>query len=313
MTENRFAAVDMGTNSFHLIVVEVQEDGSFKLLDREREIIRLGYHKGDELSFISEGETEKAIDILKNFKNVSKLYNAEMRAVATSAVREAKNQLEFVKKVFEQTGINIEVIEGKKEAELIFKGAVKIIKPGTKKVLCADIGGGSTEIIFGKQDKIDFAESVKLGAVRLAKKYFPDFILTDNSVADCENYIKEKIEEIKHKAGGLEFDLAVGASGTIQSAAALTLGLAKQKIPKNLGGLLLKKDDLLLLYEEIKIRKKVEERMQMTGMELKRADIIPAGIFILKNIFDIFKIDEMRISEYALREGIIIDTISKQN
>jgi len=90
------AAVDMGTNSFHLIIVEVRRNGSFKIIDREREVIRLGSHSKNGFSIISEGEIEKAIDILNEFGKIARFYNADMRAIATSAVREAKNKNEFI-------------------------------------------------------------------------------------------------------------------------------------------------------------------------------------------------------------------------
>lgn len=110
-TNNRIAAIDIGTNSFHLVIVDVQPDGSFKLLDKQREVIRLGSHKGEDLSLISEGEIEKAIDILKNYKMLAEHYGASIRAVATSAVREADNKDKFVKAIKEKTNIDIEVVD----------------------------------------------------------------------------------------------------------------------------------------------------------------------------------------------------------
>jgi exopolyphosphatase/guanosine-5'-triphosphate,3'-diphosphate pyrophosphatase len=107
------AAIDMGTNSFHLIIVQVKSDGSFKIIDREREVIRLGSHKGKEFSFISEGEMEKAVDVLKDFAKIAQFYKADVRAIATSAVREARNKEEFINRVFEETGIMVEAIGGR--------------------------------------------------------------------------------------------------------------------------------------------------------------------------------------------------------
>ena len=98
-SQNRIAAIDMGTNSFHLVIVEMNEDGTFNFLDREREVIRLGSQKGKDLSIISEEESERAIKILSNFRNLAKHYNAKIRAISTSAVREAKNQREFLNNV----------------------------------------------------------------------------------------------------------------------------------------------------------------------------------------------------------------------
>ena len=147
------AAVDMGTNSFHLIIVQVRKNGSFKIIDREREVIRLGSHKGTDLSIISEGEIEKSIDVLSEFDKIAKFYGAELRAIATSAVREAGNKDEFITRVYDATGIAVEAIEGVKEAELIYLGVQKALDVKNKRVFCVDIGGGSTEFLVGDKGK----------------------------------------------------------------------------------------------------------------------------------------------------------------
>ena len=120
-----FAAIDIGTNSFHLIIVKEDDNGSFKIVDREREVMRLGSNSDKDFRFISPDEIEKAIDILTGFKKLSNKYKAKIRAVATSAVREAKNKNEFISEVFNETGIVVETIDGKHEAKLIFLGAKK--------------------------------------------------------------------------------------------------------------------------------------------------------------------------------------------
>jgi exopolyphosphatase / guanosine-5'-triphosphate,3'-diphosphate pyrophosphatase len=190
----RIAAIDMGTNSFHLIIVGVREDGSIKFLDREREFIRLGSELGEDLSFISENETAKAISVLQNFASIAKYHKADIRAVSTSAVREAKNKIEFIEEVFNQTGIKVETIEGAEEAKLIFLGMKNALPINDKSVLGIDIGGGSTEFIYGVNGTPVFAESVKIGAVRLSKKFFPDFIITEPSIKACTDYNDEQIK-----------------------------------------------------------------------------------------------------------------------
>ena len=147
ISQKRIAAIDMGTNSFHLIIVEVQEDGSLNLLDKKRELIRLGSEIGSDLSFISENETVKAISVLKKFSSLANYHNAEIRAVSTSAVREAKNNNDFIKEVLDQTGIKVITLEGTEEAKLIFLGMKNALPINDKSVLGIDIGGGSTEFI----------------------------------------------------------------------------------------------------------------------------------------------------------------------
>lgn len=311
-TNNRIAAIDIGTNSFHLVIVEVQKDGSFKLLDKQREVIRLGSHKGEDLSFISEGEIEKAIDILKNYKMLSEHYGASVKAVATSAVREADNKDKFVKAVKEKTNIDIEVIDGRTEATLIFYGIMNAVNVSDKNVFCLDIGGGSSEFIYAEKSKPLITESVKIGAVRLSKKFFPDYILKKEAVEACHSYVEAQVSYIKYLIEGKKIDQVIGASGTIVAAAILVQELFNKPRRKSINKLSFTAEELNFVYKEVIGRKTPAERIYLPGMELKRADIIPAGLIILKTIFDVFEIKNIILSEYALREGIIYDTILKQ-
>lgn len=310
-TNNRIAAIDIGTNSFHLVIVDVQPDGSFKLLDKQREVIRLGSHKGEDLSLISEGEIEKAIDILKNYKMLAEHYGASIRAVATSAVREADNKDKFVKAIKEKTNIDIEVVDGRTEAKLIFYGIMNAIDVSDKNVLCIDIGGGSSEFIYAEKGNPLITESVKIGAVRLSKKFFPEFILKKEAVEACHSYVEAQISYIKYLIEGKKIDQVIGASGTIVAAAILVQELFNKPKRKSINKLFFTAEELNFVYKEVIGRKTPAERVSLPGMELKRADIIPAGLIILKTVFDVFEIKHITLSEYALREGIIYDTILK--
>lgn len=310
-TNNRIAAIDIGTNSFHLVIVEVQPNGSFKLLDKQREVIRLGSHKGEDLSLISEGEIEKAIDILKNYKMLAEHYGASIRAVATSAVREADNKDKFVKSVKEKTNIDIEVVDGKTEAKLIFYGIMNAIDISDKNVLCLDIGGGSSEFIYAEKGNPIITESVKIGAVRLSKKFFPDFILKKEAVEACRSYVEAQTSFIKYLIQEKKIEQVIGASGTIVATAILVRELFNKPKRKSINKLSFTAEELNFVYKEVIRRKTPAERVSLPGMELKRADIIPAGLIILKTVFDVFEIKQITLSEYALREGIIYDTILK--
>ena len=311
--KNCIAAIDMGTNSFHLVIVQVRRGGSFKIIDREREVIRLGFHKGKDLNFISEGETEKAIDILNDFNTIAKFYGAEIRAIATSAVREAQNKEEFITKVYEETGIFVEAIDGPKEAELIYLGVLKALNAKTKRILCVDIGGGSTEFLLGDRGEIIFAESIKVGAVRLSKKFFPHYNISPDSIHDCEQYISNMILSKSNLNSHHQFELVAGTSGTINAAASIIHFRRYNKFSKNLNDFTFEASELFDLTEDILNCETPVDRLSIKGMEVKRADIIPAGILILKKVIEILGIKHMTISENALREGIIIETIKQQN
>jgi len=309
----RIAAIDIGTNSFHLIIFEVKENGSLKLLDKQREFLRLGSEYGEDLSLISDNVKAKAIAVLKNFSKLALSNKANIRAVSTSAVREAKNKNEFIKEVFEETGIKVEPIEGTEEAKLIFLGMKNALQINDKSVLGIDIGGGSTEFIYGVNGSPVFAESVKVGAVRLSKKFFPNFIISESSVRDCNNYVEALIKSNTKIKTNIKIDFAVGSSGTIDTICLIKQNQNETKIKSRLNGYTFSKSEFEEIYSFVMNLKNPSERMNVPGIEAKRADIIPAGFIILKKVFEIFKIEKMVLSEYALREGVVFDFIKQNN
>ena len=305
------AAIDMGTNSFHLIIVQVKSDGSFKNIDREREVIRLGSHKGKEFSLISEGEMEKALDVLKDFAKIAQFYKAEVRAIATSAVREARNKEDFIDRVHNVTGITVEAVDGKTEAELIYLGVQHALDVYEKRILCIDIGGGSTEFLLGENGISEFTESIKIGAVRLSKMFFPDYNLSDSGIEMCRHYIQDKLNSNGNLHPHHRFEMAVGSSGTIVAAASIISFRRNGKFKKSMNGFTFSAEEVFGLTSDVLKCKSPVDRLFIEGMEIKRADIIPAGLLILSEIFRTLKLKNMTVSENALREGIIIDTISK--
>ncbi len=307
------SALDIGTNSFHLIIVEVFENKNFNIVDREREVIRLASNKGDGLSFITDEETEQAIKAINKFKKISNQYGTEINAIATSAVRESENKDDFIIKVYGATGVLINTIEGNKEAALIYKGAEKALSLRDKNSLCIDIGGGSTEFIFAKEGKIIFAESVKIGAVRLTKKFFPDYTITSTRLNDCKNYIAEIISSNKKIKIDIDYKLVVGSSGTIQSAANMISYQNQNKLINSINGFKFSKGQLNEISAKVFSNSTIRDRLQIKGLEQKRADVIPAGLLILLKVFELFDIQEMLVSEYALREGIILNLLEGEN
>lgn len=307
----RFAAIDIGTNSFHLIIVEVTETGELKFLVTDRKFLRLGSEFGEDLSFISDTEIEKAVAVLKKFSLLANHHKASIRAVSTSAVRESQNKLAFIKTMFEQTGINVETIEGTEEANLIFLGMKNALPISDKSVLGIDIGGGSTEFIYGVNGKSVFAESVKIGAVRLSRKFFPDFIISDSAIKQCEKYVEEQIKLNPYIKTNLDIDFAVGSSGTVDTICLIKQAQNKPEIKPRLNGYEFVKTELDEIYNYVMSLKTPAERIKVKGIEAKRADIIPAGFIILKKTFEIFKIKKMILSQYALREGVVYDLINR--
>ncbi len=314
-SSKNLAAIDIGTNSFHLIVVGVKEDGNFEIVDREKEVIRLGEGSSGDIKLIKPDAVKRALDALNRFKGIADSHNAGIRAVATSAVRESRNQDDFIKQVYEKTGINIEIISGVEEARLIYLGMLKAVPVFDKKILAVDIGGGSTEFLIGKKGEPIFSISMKVGAVRLTQKFFPDFHVNKARVQECRDWVEGELFQTANNIRKTNFQLCVGSSGTIMSAG-LMISASKNKSSSGngiLNNFVFTKKELAEIEEEILSRKTVEKRKKIPGIDDKRAEIIPAGIIILSTIFKLFDLDKITISGYALREGIIIDTLQKHH
>lgn len=310
---SKLAAIDIGTNSFHLIVVDIKENGSFDIVDREKEVIRLSEGSTGDIKFIQPEAVERAIITLKRFKGIADSHSAKIRAVATSAVRESQNKIEFLKQVYYQTGIEIEVISGTEEARLIYLGMLQAVPVYDKKVLCVDIGGGSTEFTIGEKGKIQYSISLKLGAVRLSQKFFPDYVLTKESIQACRNWIEGEIFPVIRELKTHKIQQFVGSSGTIMSVGLMISAARSESVKESviLNNYEFTVDEFLNVENEVLKNKTSKQRLKIKGLDSKRADIIPAGLLILSELFKHFQIPVMTISGYALREGIVIDTIQK--
>ena len=309
----KIAALDLGTNSFHLIVAESEGNSGLKLIDREKEVIRLGEGNKGDLKLISPESMSRAIEAIQRFKAIAESHNAFLRAVATSAVRESVNNLEFIEKVYAETGVEIEVVSGIEEARLIYLGILRAVPVYNQRVLTIDIGGGSTEFVIGEEGRIIFSTSLKLGAVRMTQMFFPEAIVTDEAEAKCRKWIAGEIVSVRRAADLYGFEKCVGSSGSILAAGMMSLANENKSIDGALAinNKKFSKSQIGKVTEETLKLTTPEERLKIPGLETKRADIIPAGLLIIDTIMEELGIKEIVTSEFALREGIVIDTLSK--
>jgi exopolyphosphatase/guanosine-5'-triphosphate,3'-diphosphate pyrophosphatase len=313
MSSKNIAAIDLGTNSFHLIVVKVNEKGNFEIIDRVKEVIRLGEGSSGDIKFILPEAQDRAVNTLKAFKGIADSHNAELRAIATSAVREAQNGKEFVQRVYNECAVNIEVVSGTEEARLIYLGILKAVPIYDVTSLSIDIGGGSVEFIVGKEGGILYSKSIKLGAVRLTQKFFPDYVVTKERIDKCRSWVKGEIYPVWQRINEYSVKLSVGSSGTIIAIGNMILGELYGEKTSNydINNYVIKSEDLKKIETIVLSKKDIEKRKKIKGLDSKRADIIPAGVIILSTIFDLFGIDKMTVSDYALREGVIVDSMRK--
>lgn len=303
-TENNIAAIDIGTNSVHLVIVR-PSNGRFEVLTTEKEAVRLGSGAGD-LDVITDAAMERTVQALYRFVRIAGSYNATVRAVATSAVREAKNQDEFLQKVEQTCKLQIEVIPGHEEARLIYLGLLQALPLYRNRILMIDIGGGSTEYLVGFEGLTDFAVSLKLGSIRLSDHFFPDGDLHPEAVEQCRTHIKMMLERIKGPIRNYTMEVAVGCSGTIETLCEMCRIKFGEKEETSFSSF-----ELNSIIDDILGAKCSKEIAKLPGLDEKRADIIGAGALLLQESMRSLDIRQITVSPYALREGVIFDTLQR--
>lgn len=311
--KKNFAAIDIGTNSFHLVVAEVNlATGKFRTLTKDKEIVRLGSGSTD-MKYISESAMNRGIAALKRFSAIAGSYSAEIRAIATSAVREALNRDEFLRRVRSHTSIKIEIASGTEEARLIHLGVLQSLPVFHKNILLIDIGGGSTEFLVGKGRKIFFSNSLKIGAVRLTERFFQNDNINKNSIDECRKFVKGSLVPLTREISKRPYECCIGSSGTIDTITKIIRASKKGGLPEFVdnNNYSFTKAELSKAVEQILKAKTIRKRRSIPGMDPDRVDIITAGAIIIEQIFKELKPAQLTFSEYALREGIILDSIEK--
>ncbi|MFC2133610.1 HD domain-containing protein, partial [Bacteroidota bacterium] len=197
---------------------------------------------------------------------------------------------------------------------LIYLGILKAVPSFNKKVLCVDVGGGSTEFIIGARGSIDYSLSVKVGHVRMAQKYFPDGLVTKERVKKCKRWIEGEIYRAVGNIKKHNVTTFIGSSGTVMSVGSMILKLEGESESSDtiLNNFVFSSNDLKKITKRILNSTSTNERKKIKGLDAKRADSSPAAVIILNTIFEQIGIDQMTISGFALREGIVIDTLQKQ-
>ena len=239
------------------------------------------------------------------------LFRSEVRAVATSAVREAKNRSDFIKQVRKSTGIEIEVVSGVEEARLIHLGVLNAIGIHDRSMFMCDIGGGSTEVVVGLDDEVLFARSFKLGAVRLTDRFFSNSALHPSAVPSCRAFIRSMLSVVAPEVSELGFEVAAASSGTAETIARMILGLRGESEPKSMNRFEFTGDEVRDVVSKLQSIATVEERIERFGLESNRGDIILAGALILEGLIDVFELKSIMYSDYALREGLLLDTLRR--
>jgi exopolyphosphatase/guanosine-5'-triphosphate,3'-diphosphate pyrophosphatase len=306
----RIAAIDIGTNSVHMIVAQIRPDLSFEIIDSEKEMVRLGAG-GLEGRALTRDAMEAARQALTRFQRLAESHRVdEIRAAATSAVREAENGRQFLANLAHKTGIRARVISGQEEAELIHRAALYGVDVGKESAVVVDIGGGSVEITLGSAEGARLSRSFKLGVIRLTERYVKSDPISRRDerklVARIEKQIGDYVSEIRAASPRR----VIGTSGTILSLGAVAWALENGRPPGELRNLRVPRSALRRLRKTL-TRENLAGRLALPGLDPKRADLIVAGSVLFDTVLRLLGADEVTLCDFALREGLVLDFIAR--
>lgn len=295
---HRIAAVDIGTNSIHMIVAELRKR-DYRVVDKEKQMVQLGLGSLDGAPLNDEA-MDRAVDALKRMAAVARGWEVdEIIAVATSAVREAPNRREFIRRVREEAGIPVRVISGEEEADFIYRAVRSAVDLDGSTALCLDIGGGSVEFIVATASEIYFTASEPLGALRLAQRFRLEDRPAASDVEACRQFTAKHVKRLHKRIRTIGIDIGIGTSGTIQALAGLTGGETPASGLRSLLRETLEETLVTLCAASAK------ERIEKLGLDEKRARNIVAGAIVLSEVMNILKLKSIVACPVAIREGMI--------
>ncbi|HLI15372.1 MAG TPA: Ppx/GppA phosphatase family protein [Acidimicrobiales bacterium] len=305
----RIAALDLGSNSFHLLVVEVQRDGTFSPLVREKEVLRLGDAVARR-GAIGARAIERALETLARFKALAEAQRAdEVVALATSAVRDAADGAELVERA-RDLGLAVEVIDGVREAELIF-GAIRasvVVDPSP--AVAIDLGGGSLELMVGDQSELSYAASLPLGVGRLTARFLASDPPSQEELARLRRHVADELSAVIPAVAGHEPRQCIGSSGTLVAIARMAAALRDGVLPRTVNQLSVARPALERLAGEV-LSRTCAARSRLPGCDARRAELLPAGVVVLEEVLERTGLESLTVSDWALREGIVLETMRR--
>jgi exopolyphosphatase / guanosine-5'-triphosphate,3'-diphosphate pyrophosphatase len=306
----RIAALDLGSNSFHLLVADVHLDGTFTAVAREKEMLRLG----DDVArhgLIPGPTADRAVAAVRRLRQLADALGArEVIAKATSAIRTAANGSELIDRIEAETGVEVEVINGNEEARLVFAAvrASVVLEPAP--ALCIDVGGGSVEIMIGDASGLRWEVSIPLGVGRLTAECVHDDPPSKADANRLDKRIRHGLEPLVADVLSRNPGFAVGTSGTLNDLVRMAVALRTgERMPASTNALRATRAEIDALHERI-MAAKTSERRRLPGLEeQRRAELLPAGSTLLVTALELFELDGLTASDWALREGIVLDAV----
>jgi len=308
-TREVLAAIDIGTNSVHMVVAKVSDGDRFEVLTRQKEMIRLG---SVDPKHLADDAIERGIDALVRCHRIAEAAGAEVRAVATAAVRDAENRQTFLHRARREAGIDVEVVSGYEEARLIHLGVLQSLPVFDRRIVMVDIGGGSTELLVGDGDDVRLARSISLGAINITHRCFADGDWRPKRVDSCRRFVRDLLSNSARKIAKHHPDLLIGSSGTVETIVAMGHMADGAELPRTLNGATVTREQVVASLEALVAAGSAEAALDLPGVDPKRADILLGGAVILDEVMRAVGLDELTFSEGALREGILFDELDRR-
>ena len=303
----RIAAIDVGSNSLHMVVAQVDADGGMTTLWRMKEMVGLG-----RISFparrLSREAMDRAVATLRRFQQAARARQCEkVLAVATSAVREAENGGDFLERVRRELGLNVRVVSARDEARLIYLGVRHETDLGTRPHFLLDIGGGSVEFVVADGQRPLLLESRKLGSARMTARYIASDPISPGDLKSLLSHYDRELTPLCEAIQSHKPVAVLGTSGTLENLAAMSNELYGKS---SNGSALIQREPMERLLGRL-LESRTRDRAEMPGLDDQRKDQVVAGALLVNELFRRLDLSEIRVCKSALREGILLDYLSR--
>ena len=302
------AAIDLGSNSFHMVLVETLRGGAFRVIGTDKEMVRLGART------LSRGKLPasamaRGLETLRKYKRLAESAGAEkILAVATSAIREATNGEDFLERIGNELEIWPRTVAGNEEARLIYLAVLHSVHLEGRRALVIDIGGGSVELAVGGGKGMEYGVCEKLGVLRTTEEFVKSDPLSDKDESRLVKHVQKTLGPHRARLRSSGFECAVGTSGTILAVGALALQRAGEAVPEPLHHVKVSADQIHAARKWL-VSTDLKTRLKTPGLDESRADIIVAGAVVIDTILQELGVRELILCQWALREGILLDYI----
>jgi exopolyphosphatase / guanosine-5'-triphosphate,3'-diphosphate pyrophosphatase len=300
----RLAVIDLGTNTFTMLIAEVTDNQLFKKIYHDRYYIKLAE---EGIATIGIAPFDRAVAALRKFKLAIEEHDVKtVRALGTAALRTASNGVDLVQTIFDQTNIEVEIIDGNREADLIYEGVRAAFPMGESYHLIMDIGGGSVEFIVANQNGKHWAQSFPIGMAVLRKQFHHSDPINHSEIEALENFLSEQLEPLKRVVKTIPIYTLIGASGTFDVLERLFI---KEKI-SDVAATILAKD--ALSFCQSVILQSSDARYRNQDIPDQRVDMIVVSMLLIRFVIQTFDIQLIGISAYAMKEGLMT-VLSREN